>query len=180
MESKNKFFGHPVHPLLIVVPLGMFIGTMVVDTIYLFNGNPVLPTVSFFNIAIGVVAGLVAALFGFLDWLAVPPNTRARYIGGWHGIGNVVVVAMFAASWWIRSMAVDFLPTQTALILSYSAIILGTITAWLGGELVFRLNVGVDHGAHLDAPSSLSSKSAISKPARSNSGGRQPARGARR
>jgi uncharacterized membrane protein len=180
MESKNKFFGHPVHPLLIVVPLGMFIGTMVVDTIYLFNGNPLLPAVSFFNIAIGVVAGLVAALFGFLDWLAVPPNTRAKTIGGWHGIGNVVVVGMFAASWWLRSMTVNFQPTQPALILSYSAVILGTITAWLGGELVFRLNVGVDHGAHLDAPSSLSDQPATGKPARGTSSSRQPARSARR
>jgi len=156
MESKIKLFGHPVHPLLIVVPLGLFVATMIVDTIYLFTQNSLLPAVSFFNIAIGVLAGLLAALFGFLDWSVIPLNTRAKSIGAWHGIGNVVVVVMFALSWWFRSANINFAPSQLALIFSYSGLVLGVVTAWLGGELVFRLNVGVDDRANLNAPSSLS------------------------
>jgi uncharacterized membrane protein len=178
MESKHKLFGHPVHPLLIVVPLGLFVATMIIDTIYLFTLNSLLPAVSFFNIAIGVLGGLLAALFGFLDWSVIPLNTRAKSIGAWHGIGNVVVVVMFALSWWFRSTSINFEPTQTALVLSYSAIVLGVVTAWMGGELVFRLNVGVDKGAHLDAPNSLSDT-----PARNNAGkasmGNKPARARR-
>src|SRR5690349_11332486 len=118
MESKTKFLGHPIHPMLITVPLGLFITTMIVDTIYLFTNNSVLPIVAYFNIAIAVVAGLAAALFGFLDWLAIPANTRAKFIGGWHGIGNVVVVLLFALSWWVRNSSVNYMPTQTALLLS--------------------------------------------------------------
>jgi len=160
MESKTKFLGHPVHPMLIVIPLGLFVTTMIVDTIYLFTRNPILPAVAFFNIAIGVVAGLVAAFFGMHDWMAIPLNTRARSIAGWHGLGNVAVVTMFGISWWLRSNVMNYMPTQLALILSYGGFLLGGVTAWLGGELVYRLSVGVDHGANLDAPSSLSEQPA--------------------
>lgn len=161
-----RLFGHPIHPMLIVLPLGLFIGAIVIDTIYLFTGGNNLPSVSYFNISLGILGGLLAAIFGFTDWLAIPSNTRAKQIGAWHGIGNVVVVGMFAISWLFRRANVDFVPSQLALIFSYGAILLGVLTAWLGGELVFRLNVGVDSGANFDAPSSLSDKPAspISKP----------------
>jgi uncharacterized membrane protein len=158
-----KLFGHPIHPMLIVLPLGLFLGAIIIDTIYLFSGGINLPAVSYFNISLGILGGLLAAVFGFTDWLALPANTRAKQIGGWHGVGNVVVVLMFAISWWFRRADVNFVPSQLALIFSYSAIVLGALTAWLGGELVFRLNVGVDHGANFDAPSSLSDKPATSK-----------------
>ncbi len=160
MESKAKLFGHPIHPMLVVLPLGLFLATMITDTINLINGNTDLAAVSYFNISIGIITGLVAAVFGLIDWMGIPANTRAKHIGAWHGIGNVLVVMLFAASWWLRRENVNYEPTQTALALSYGAIAVGAVTAWLGGEMVYRLNIGVDNGAHPDAPSSLSSKSA--------------------
>jgi uncharacterized membrane protein len=160
MESKTKLFGHPIHPMLVVIPLGLFIGAIVTDTVDLLNGTTALSAVSFVNISIGIIGGLLAALFGFLDWRLVPLNTRAKQIGAWHGIGNVVVVLLFGVSWWLRQEAPNFQPSQAALIFSYGAILVGVVTAWLGGELVYRLNVGVDNGANLDAPSSLSDKPA--------------------
>ena len=101
--------------------------------------------------------GLLAAPFGFIDWLAIPSATRAKYIGAVHGLGNVVVVVMFALSWLLRSDA-PRAPEGMALALSFAAGALALFTGWLGGELVDRLAVGVDEGAHLDAPSSLSSR----------------------
>jgi uncharacterized membrane protein len=162
MESKVKLFGHPIHPMLIVLPLGLFIGAIITDTINLINGNTALAAVSYFNISIGIVTGLLAAIFGFLDWLAVPANTRAKYLGGWHGFGNVVVVAIFAGSWALRRDSVGYEPNQTALLLSYTAILIGAVTAWLGGEMVYRLNIGVDNGANPNAPNSLTNKPAAS------------------
>lgn len=157
MESKNKFFGHPIHPMLIVIPLGLFIGAIVFDTIFLFTQNPLLPGVSFFNIGVGVLGGLLAAIFGFLDWRMIPANTRAKSVGALHGIGNVVVVLMFAVSWWIRSQTPGLIPSTASLTFSYFAIGVGLVTAWLGGELVFRLRIGVDRDAYPDASSSLTS-----------------------
>jgi uncharacterized membrane protein len=105
-------------------------------------------------IAAGVVTGLLAAPFGAIDWFAIPNRTRAKRIGAIHGLGNVVVVLLFAASWLMRGNA-PAAPPQEALALSFIAAGMALITAWLGGELVDRLGVGVDDGAHLDAPSSL-------------------------
>jgi uncharacterized membrane protein len=156
MESKVKLLGHPIHPMLIVFPLGLLVTSLIFDIVYLITKNSSFGPVSFWMIAAGVVGGLVAALFGLLDWLNVPAGTRAKSVGLWHGLGNVVVVAFFALSWFLRRGNPANVPGTTALIFSLLGVGLGTVTAWLGGEMVDRLGVGVDRGAHLDAPSSLS------------------------
>ena len=92
--------------------------------------------------------------------MAIPSGTRAKAIGLWHGLGNVVVVGLFAVSWLLRTASPFHTPSMTAVALSFAAIALGGVTAWLGGELVDRLGVGVDEGAHLNAPSSLSGRPA--------------------
>jgi uncharacterized membrane protein len=56
-------------------------------------------------IVAGVLGGLVAAPFGVIDWLAIPAGTRAKSIGALHGAGNIVVVLIFAVSWYARSQA---------------------------------------------------------------------------
>jgi uncharacterized membrane protein len=156
MESKAKAFGHPIHPMLIVLPLGLFITAVICDIIYLINHVAFFPVVSYYNIAIGIIGGLLAAVFGFRDWLAIPAGTRAKGIGLTHGLGNVILVVLFLVSWLIRRGDPNFVPSTLALVFSFAAIILGTITAWLGGEMVYRLDVAVDPGANLDAPNSLS------------------------
>jgi len=160
MESKTKVFGHPFHPMLIVFPVGLLATAVIFDIIHLINRNPVLTTVSFYMIAAGVIGGLLAAIFGFIDWLALPNNSRAKAIGGWHGIGNVVIVGLFALSWLLRGGNANFVPDGLALFLSFAGFILALITAWIGGELVYRLGVGVDPGANVNAPNSLSESSA--------------------
>jgi uncharacterized membrane protein len=155
MDSRAKFLGHPVHPMLVVFPLGLFITAVVFDVAYLWTTQVTFASVSFWNIAGGIVGGLLAAVFGLVDWLAIPNGTRAKRIGVLHGVGNVIVVALFAVSWWLRWNAVDAVPSTLAVVLAVSAVVLGAVTGWLGGELVDRLGVGVDDGAHLDAPSSL-------------------------
>jgi uncharacterized membrane protein len=160
MESRAKLLGHPVHPMLIVLPLGLFIAAVVFDGVYLWRGSPTFATVAYWNIAGGIVGGLLAAVFGLIDWLAIPAGTRAKRIGLLHGGSNVVVVLIFAAVWWMRGDAPGMTPTTNLFLLEVVALALGSVAGWLGGELVDRLAVGVDDGAHLDAPSSLSGRPA--------------------
>ena len=160
MESRVKLLGHPVHPMLIVLPLGLFICAVVFDALYVWRGAPMFAGVGFWNIAGGILGGLLAALFGFIDWLAIPAGTRAKRIGLLHGGSNVVVVLIFAVVWWMRGNAPDAAPTPSLFLLEVLALVLGSVAGWLGGELVDRLGVGVDDGAHLDAPSSLSGRPA--------------------
>src|SRR3990170_1913522 len=105
MESKAKLLGHPIHPMLIVLPLGLFIGAVLFDAVYLWRGLPAFATVAYWNIAAGIVGGLLAAVFGAIDWFAIPAGTRAKRIGLLHGGSNVVVVAAFAAGLVMRRNA---------------------------------------------------------------------------
>ena len=160
MESRVKFLGHPIHPMLIVVPLGSFISAVILDAVFLWSGNTALGVVGFWNIGIGIIGGLLAAAFGFVDWLSIPRSTRAKRIGLLHGATNVVVVGIFAAVWLGRNATVDQLPSLTYLTAEFGALILAMVAGWLGGELVDRLGVGVDEGANLNAPNSLSGRPA--------------------
>jgi uncharacterized membrane protein len=157
MEARARVMGHAVHQMLIVFPLGLFSTAVIFDVIHLISGGPTWSLVSYWMIAAGIIGGLCAALFGAIDWSKIPSGTRAYRIGVLHGLGNVVVVALFAVSWWLRrpdpgnpsAIAIGFMIVGAALSL---------VTGWLGGELVDRLGVGVDEGANLNAPSSLSNK----------------------
>jgi len=157
MESRAKLLGHPIHQMLIVFPLGLLAMAVIFDLLAIAMGQGYWSEISYWMIAAGVITGLVAAPFGFIDWLAIPSGTRAKRIGAVHGIGNVLVVLMFAASWLLRGDAPQA-PEGLALLLAFAAGGLALVTGWLGGELVDRLAVGVDEGAHVDAPSSLSTR----------------------
>jgi uncharacterized membrane protein len=145
--------------MLIVFPFGLLVTSFIFDLLYLVTNNPQWALIAFYLIAAGVIGGLVAAVFGFLDWTTLPSGTRAKNIGVWHGLGNVVMVGLFIVSWLLRRDAPEA-PGSTALIVSFLGVMLSLLTGWLGGELVERLSVGVDKDAHLNAPSSLSGRPA--------------------
>ena len=163
MASGVKVLGHPVHPMLVVFPIGLFATAVIFDVLSLVTNNPLFPSVSFYMITAGIIGGLLAAIFGLLDWLGLPGNTRAKRIGGWHGLGNLAIVIFFAISWLLRRADPNFVPSTLALILSFAGILLALVTAWIGGELVYRLGVAVDEGANVNAPSSLSNQPASAK-----------------
>jgi len=156
MESHAKLAGHAVHPMLIVFPLGLLGMAAIFDVIFMLTGNTGLTVAAYYMIPAGVVMGLLAAVFGFWDWLAIPGGTRAKAVGLWHGIGNVVVVLLFALSWLMRRGDPLHMPSTAAFGLAIVALVLALVTGWLGGELVERLGIGIDPGANPDAPSSLS------------------------
>ncbi len=155
MRSHARAFGHPIHQMLVPIPLGLLVVGSVLDLVQRFTSISWIPTVSFWNLVIGVVAALVAAVFGAVDLFAIPDGTRAKYIGGMHAIGNVTVVGLFAVALFMRYERHVDAPSTLALGLEVAALVLSGVTGWLGGELVDRLGVGVDDGANLDAPSSL-------------------------
>ncbi|HET7436312.1 MAG TPA: DUF2231 domain-containing protein [Thermoanaerobaculia bacterium] len=159
MESRAKLFGHPIHQMLIVFPLGVLATSLFFDIIALITERSGLFQAAWYMIAAGIISGLIAAVFGLIDFLAIPGGTRAKRVGALHGGGNVVVVLLFAISWWLRR-GQPANPATSAIVLSALGFALAGITGWLGGELVDRLGVGVDDGANLDAPSSMTHASA--------------------
>lgn len=159
MDSRAKLFGHPIHQMLIVFPLGLLAAALAFDVASLLTGAGYWSEIAFWMIVAGLVGGLAAAPFGLIDWLAIPSGTRAKRIGALHGGGNLVVVALYAVSALLR-MDAPAQPETLALGAAFAGGVLALITGWLGGELVDRLSVGVDEGAHLDAPSSLRTRHA--------------------
>ena len=159
MQARARLLGHPIHQMLIVFPLGLLATAVIFDVIYLVTDNGRWTEIAYWMIAAGLVGGLVAAVFGLIDWTGIPGGTRAKRVGALHGLGNVAVVLLFGMSWLIRGDAPQ-VPEGLALVLSFLGAGLSGVTGWLGGELVDRLGVGVDDGAHVNAPSSLSGRPA--------------------
>jgi uncharacterized membrane protein len=139
--------------MLVVFPLGLLATAVVFDLVAAAADNLTAGVVAYWMMASGIVGALLAAPFGLVDWLHVPTGTRARRIGALHGGGNLVVTLLFVASWLLRDG--DGSVPGAALALSVAGALLALVTAWLGGELVSRLGVGVYEDAGLDAPSSL-------------------------
>jgi uncharacterized membrane protein len=144
--------------MLIVFPLALFPTSILFDLIYLMTGSTLWAMISYWLIPIGVIGGLAAALFGYLDWRTIPRGTRARRVGAVHGIGNVIVVLFFTMSWFMRAAPPEAPVPTGAVVLSLLGLGLALVTGWMGGELVDQLGIGVTPGAHADAPSSLSNR----------------------
>jgi uncharacterized membrane protein len=155
MESKAKALGHPIHPMLVVFPLGLLVSTVIFDWLARFLNDRTFALVGHWNLVAGLIGGAAAAPFGLRDYLAIPDGTRARSVGQRHGIINATMLLLFFVAWLMRRGEPDA-PATWVVGLETVALALGTVGAWLGGELVDRLGVGVDPEANLNAPSSLS------------------------
>ena len=162
MEARARFLGHPIHQMLIVFPLGLLGMSFFFDLIAMIWDFNRLHPAAYYMIAAGIIMGLVAAVFGLIDFLGIPDGTRAKRIGLAHGAGNVVVVLLFIVSWFLRRESPGD-PSMLAILASALGVGIALVTGWLGGELVGRLAIGVDDGAHPDAPSSLSGRPAMER-----------------
>jgi uncharacterized membrane protein len=161
MESKAKVAGHPLHTMLVVFPLGLLATSLIFDLIYRGTGRIGFATASYYMLPAGIIGGLLAAVPGLIDWLAIPANTRAKALGLWHAVGNVIVLICFGISWALRyNNTSDGTPTNAAIAMSVLGGLIAVLTGWLGGEMVNRLGIGVDPGAHVNAPNSLGKRPA--------------------
>ena len=160
MESKAKALGHPLHPIMIVFPLGLLATSVLFDVVYLVTDAREFAIVAFWTTVGGLLGGLLAAVPGVIDWLAIPTGTRVRRVGAVHGLGNVGVLALFALSWLLRRDEPNYVPSTLALLVAGAGFVLAGVTGWLGGEMVDRLGVGVDDHANLNAPNSLTKRPA--------------------
>lgn len=150
-----KLLGHRVHPMLIGMPLGLLSGAVIFDVLWILTASERWSNVSFPMIALGIISGIVVAPFGTLDWLDIPSKTRAKRVGLLHGLLAFVSLVLFAVSWWLRYEnpgRPGWIALGMALL---GGVVLG-VAGWMGGELVERMGIAVDTGAHPNSPSSLS------------------------
>src|SRR5438874_5389681 len=96
MRSTARISSHPIHPMLVALPLGLWIGSWIFDVIGAISGNAYLFAASFYSAVAGIVGALLAAVPGAIDWLTVvPPNSSAKKRGAIHGSLNVLILIAF-------------------------------------------------------------------------------------
>jgi uncharacterized membrane protein len=157
MKAKVIVAGHALHPMLIVFPLGLLATSLVWDICHLVTKDATWGVVSFWTIVAGVVGGLLAAVPGFIDWLAIPKGTRARTVGVYHMVLNLIVVGLFVVSLGARWATPEgyALAGVGRMVFGWLGVALALISGWLGGELVETLGIAVREGANPNAPSPL-------------------------
>ncbi|WP_329018179.1 DUF2231 domain-containing protein [Micromonospora rifamycinica] len=155
MESRLKVLGHPVHPMLVMFPVALLVTGTLFDVVDTVGGPDFLAEVAYWNITVGLVGGLLAAAAGTVDLLAIPSGTRAKRVALTHAAANVAVILLFAAVWAVRMNAGSRAAGGALIAIEVVGLAILGVSAWLGGELVDRLGVGVDRDAGLDAASSL-------------------------
>lgn len=154
MNNGAKILGHHIHPIMIVFPLGLLSTAVIFEIVYYATGTRTFYDVTYWMLLSGLIGGLVAALFGWIDWAAIPSGTRAKTVGLIHGSTNAAALVLFAVSWYLRTGPTAE-PSTLASILAFGGFALAAVGGWLGGELVERLGIGVHPGANPNAPSSL-------------------------
>lgn len=144
MESRATIAGHPIHPMLIPFPLALWTTSFVVDVVFYFTRHPTLLVISKFLLAAGCIGAVAAAIFGIIDWLAIPKGEVKR-VADWHARLNIIALIVFVASFLLRtSRFSEWVGRRLTIpfLLSLVGVILITISGWLGGELTFRYRVG--------------------------------------
>jgi nitrite reductase/ring-hydroxylating ferredoxin subunit/uncharacterized membrane protein len=137
--------GHPIHPALITFPFAFLTGAFVAHAAAVVLERPTLWTTGGYLTIAGIGMGLVAAIPGLLDYLrTVPPRSSAKKRATKHMLAMIAVLAAFAVSLAFRSSSNPIGPTLVLLIQGTATLLLSA-GAWLGGTLVSRNQIGVDH-----------------------------------
>lgn len=142
MKTPASFLGHPIHALSIPLPLGSLSLAVLVDVINLFDERQIWKDAAYVFIGLGILAGLVVAVPGLVDWLSIPGNQPAKRVGIVHAASNVTGLLLFAISWFLRYGAGD---NWSATAMAFAVVGLGALAlgGWFGGDLVYRHRIGV-------------------------------------
>lgn len=144
MRSKLHLKGHPLHPILVAFPIAFFIGALLFDVLGHLQDNAALWQAGEYLVGAGVIFGLLAAVPGIVDYFAVvPPASSAKKRATKHGLLNIVLVVLFAAVWLYRRG--EEATPAVVLGAEVAGVVLLNISGWLGGTLVHRNQIGVDH-----------------------------------
>jgi len=140
MKDVARIGNHPIHPMLVSFPIGLWIFSLVTDIIYWWSGNGTWAVVTYYSIAGGIVGALLAAVPGFVDYFAMKPS-RVKDIALWHMFINVTAVILFSINLYLRTVAPD---VTGPFILSIIGVLSILVSGWLGGQMVYVHGYGVD------------------------------------
>jgi uncharacterized membrane protein len=142
-KSTASIAGHPLHPMLIPFPIAFWVTALVTDIAFRTTDTAFWATASMWLLGAGVVAALVAAVFGFTDSLG-EPGIRALSVAWQHMIGNLIAVVLALVNWYLRySSGAEAAVRGWGIWLSLVTVLLLLFNGWRGWDLVYRYHVGV-------------------------------------
>ncbi len=141
-RSTAAIAGHPLHPMLVPLPIGFLVGALLADLGLLASSDPFWARGAFWLIAAGIVGALLAAVFGLIDFLTIE-RARSTPMGWIHLVGNLTVVGLAVVNLAVRWSAPAASALPWGLVLSAVTVGLLLVTGWAGGELAYRHKVGV-------------------------------------
>ncbi len=145
MRSRASIQSHPIHPMLVAFPIGLWVVSFILDVIGKINGDGSFWAAGFYCLIGGCIGAALAAIPGSIDlFTVVPPHSSARDRGYIHGGLNVLALIVFIVVAARRGNPAA-VPDGISLVLSVAGIIVIGISGWLGGTLVYRNQIGVDH-----------------------------------
>ncbi len=140
MKDVARVGNHPIHPMLVSLPIGLWIFALITDIVFRANGRMVWETVTYFGIAGGIIGALLAAIPGFVDILALKPSP-VKKIAIYHMVINLCAVILFAVNLLLRTNR----PTATLpFILTIIGVLFILVSGWLGGQMVYVHGLAVD------------------------------------
>jgi uncharacterized membrane protein len=142
MRTPASIAGHPIHPMLIVFPVGLLIFSLICDVISKRSADPTTwALVAFYTMVGGFIGALVAAVPGLIDLLSLA-DKAIKKTAVTHMSINLIAVALYAVNIWLRASATT--NTGTPFLLSVVGVALLAVSGWLGGKMVHEYGVGVD------------------------------------
>lgn len=139
MKSQFSIRGHPLHPALVGLPIGLFVWTLVSDVIYLITDNIMWYDIAFYTGIAAIVTALAAALPGFGDFFTMPMSSRTRIIATAHMVGNLTLVTLFVIAAIIAFDHGALAGTERTIVVLLHVIGVGILglTGFLGGQMVY-------------------------------------------
>jgi nitrite reductase/ring-hydroxylating ferredoxin subunit/uncharacterized membrane protein len=145
MRSSAHLSGHPIHPILVGFPVAYLLGSTCIDVWACTTNRPSWCRTARHLNALGLAAALLAAVPGLIDYVfAVPPQSSAKKRATDHMFANISALALFAAARAGRT-GDDARPSMWAVAAEICGAGLLAAAGWMGGTLVFRNQIAVDH-----------------------------------
>lgn len=139
MSTRITVAGHPIHPMLVTIPIGLWVFSLICDFVFVYTGDTRWAVTAYFTLGGGIVGALLAALPGLIDFLGLH-DTRAHRVGTYHLVLNLAIVAAQAVNFWLR-LQVDGDAAVLPRAISMVAVAALIVSGWLGGHLVHVLGV---------------------------------------
>ncbi len=153
MKSKAAIGNHPIHPALVTIPIGSFVLALIGDIATSVTHDQFWYTFAYYCVGIGILSGLLAAVFGLIDYFSVRMSARGKNLATIHLVLNVIAIVLYIVDWYERRDNRAFLSSGWAAVmaLEIAALVILSISGWIGGEMAYIHKVGVVENADLEA-----------------------------